>query len=185
VQRDVHPARLVPAPPSIAAWEVGGCVLKRSATRRLPWESWCSHCFTLLHTLCRFDLVIATDVLYEHWLVPKLASVIEQLTTAPPRAAAEAAEEAASASGRRSARVGGEPTSLLLAEYPDRYPTNLSNFQALLAEPPTSLHLESVDTELVPLPPFLNEMLDIEIDPERPVIKTAFLLFKQSSSELG
>ena len=76
--------------------------------RNYPVTAACMH-----ETPCRFDIVLATDVLYEHFSVPMLARVVSQLTSQ---------EDGASS-----------PTAcLLLAEYPDRYPSNLRNFQDLM-----------------------------------------------------
>lgn len=46
-------------------------------------------------------------------------------------------------------------------------------------DPPLRLFVDSYHQEVVSLPQFENEMLDIDIDPEAPAIKTDFLLFRQ------
>ncbi len=152
-------------------------------------------------------------------MVPLLVNVIGQLLTGngamlteeaseeaesfrgpPPPAppGRERSAETASASDR--SRAAAQPAALLLAEYPDRYPTNLSHFRTLLQvrgegrrrtrplitllkphrqqAPPLGMLLTSVKHELVELPQFVNEMLDIPMDELQPSVKTDFLMFE-------
>ncbi|GAX83165.1 hypothetical protein CEUSTIGMA_g10591.t1 [Chlamydomonas eustigma] len=147
------------------------------------------------HLLGRFDLILATDVLYEHFSVPMLARVVSALSARAGQG------NTANVLGPDLSGEMGEPSvtrvpnlvqtttqdegrgvsKLLLVEYPDRYPSNLRNMQTLLQEPAVNLHLEGILDYETALPCFTNEMLDIDVgSPLHPVIRTHFITFTET-----
>lgn len=96
-----------------------------------------------------FDLVLGCDILYEYFQVPRVVGLVKQLTN--------------------------HEGTLLLAEYPGRYPANLKWFLELMPEQDTLPAMPLVNSQLQPfaLPAFVNEMRDVHDD----VIDTQFMLF--------